>query len=158
MGRGRRLTGLRGGADAWRRGMPPHSCAGLAPGRTRLHAPNCSSYNVGVVCGSDPQAGAQCPRPAETPCRRAQQARHGATLGAPRQDKGAGLAMQGLQLGKGMAQAIVRAILDIVPPMIPPPVSVSLGLETGLRYARLRWKQNAQAQAMCELFIWSSLG
>ena len=69
-----------------------------------------------------------------------------------------GLAMQGLQLGKGMVQAIVGAILDIVPPMIPPPVSVSLGLETVLRYARLRWKQNSQAQAMCELFIWGSLG
>ena len=69
-----------------------------------------------------------------------------------------GLAMQGLQLGKGMVQAIVGAILDIVPPMIPPPVSVSLGLETGLRYARLRWKQNSQAEAMCEFSIWGSLG
>ena len=42
-----------------------------------------------------------------------------------------GLAMQGLQLGKGMVQAIVGAILDIVPPMIPPPVSVGLKSEFG---------------------------
>ena len=34
--------------------------------------------------------------------------------------------MQGLQLGKGVVQAIVGAVLDIVPPMIPPPVSVGL--------------------------------
>ena len=39
--------------------------------------------------------------------------------------------MQGLQLGKGMVQAIVGAILDIVPPMIPPPVSVGLKFEFG---------------------------
>ena len=36
--------------------------------------------------------------------------------------------MQGLQLGKGMVQAIVGAILDIVPPMIPPPVRAGLSL------------------------------
>lgn len=40
--------------------------------------------------------------------------------------------MQGLQLGKGMVQAVVGAILDIVPPMIPPPVSAALALRAGL--------------------------
>jgi hypothetical protein len=37
--------------------------------------------------------------------------------------------MQGLQLGKGMVQAVVGAILDIVPPFIPPPVRGALGLK-----------------------------
>jgi hypothetical protein len=49
-----------------------------------------------------------------------------------------GLAMQGLQLGKGMIQAIVGAILDIVPPMIPPPVRAAARLKSLLDYIHAR--------------------